>query len=166
MSQALTRNEQLQQELALSHQQSAQREQELITLLEPQPHALKSAARSRSGTLQSQPVDLPLTQDAYLVKLQLEFDKPTSFKKYRATLQLYSGGDEIWSQSRLPVQSTNKASIVIVVLPATIFTQVEAAVQEYKLTLWGADAVEEFEIVEVYAFRVTIEKALPAAPRD
>ncbi len=151
MSQALARNEQLQKEL----QRSAQREQELTSLLEPPPQVLKAATRTRGGILQEQPMrDLQVTKDMYLVKLRLEFDKATTFKTYRAVLQPYSGGDEIWSQGHLQPQATHKAKVVTLTLPASVFAQAEEAVQEYKLTLWGADTEEEPQVVEVYAFRV------------
>jgi len=152
ISEASNRNEQLQKKLELS----AQREQELTNLLEPRPQVLQAATRTRGGTLQEQPMrDLQVTRDAYLVKFQLEFNKATTFKIYRAELKPYSGGDAIWSQSRLPAQSTNKANVVAVMLPASIFAQTDETVQEYKLTLQGADTEDkEFQIVEAYTFRV------------
>jgi hypothetical protein len=155
ISQAKANNEQLQHELATLRQQSAQREQELTNLLEPLPQVLKAATRTRGGTLQEQAMrDLRVTKDMYLVKLRLEFDKAATFKTYRAVLQPYSGGDEIWSQGQLQPQATHKAKVITLTLPASVFAQAEEAVQEYKLTLWGADTEEEPQIVEVYAFRV------------
>jgi len=153
--QARAQNEQLQNELEAVRQQSARREQELSSLLEPSSYVLKSG--TRSGGQPGQPLgDLEVKPDAYFVKLQLEFDKQTEFKTYRAVLQSYSGGIEIWSQSRLQTQSTNKTKVVVLMLPASIFAHAEEAVQEYKLALWGADSdsEEDFQVVEVYAFRV------------
>jgi hypothetical protein len=148
MSQMLAHDEQVQKEL----QQRAQREQELTNLLDPPPQLWKAAARTRSGR---QPMhDLSVTRNARWVKLQLEFDKATTFKIYRAVLKTYSGGNEIWSQSRLSAQSTNKANVVVVTLPASIFGQAEETVQEYQLTLSGADVEKDYEPVEVYDFRV------------
>jgi hypothetical protein len=98
--------------------------------------------------------DLRVAQDAYWVKLQLEFNKATVCKSYRAVLKPYVGGNEIWSQSRLPARSTNKANVVVVTLPVSIFAQAEEAVQEYQLTLLGSNNEEEYEAVEFYPFRV------------
>ncbi len=155
ISQALNRHERLQEEVAALRRQNEQREQELTDLLEPPPQVLKAAPGTRGGTHQQQAVlDLQVAQGAYWVKLQLEFDPAVTFKSYRAMLQPYSGGEEVWGQSRLQTQSTNKAKAVVVMLPASIFAQDQEALQEYKLMLWGADTAEEFQIVEVYTFRV------------
>jgi hypothetical protein len=144
--------EQLQKDLATLRQQGAQREQELKSLLEPPTYVLKPPARTRGGTPRPTQ-DLLVARNAHWVELQLEFDQTTAFKSYRAVLKPYAGGNEI----RLPARSTNKANVVVVTLPASIFAQMKEAVQEYQLTLWGADTEEEFQTIERYAFRVMKE---------
>lgn len=155
--QAKTRNGQLQEELTALRRQSTEREQELLARLEPPPQVLSAATRTRGGASQEPSRrNLQVTRGASLVKLRLEFNKAATFKIYRAELKPYAGGDAIWSQSRLPVRSTSKANVVEVILPASIFAQSGEAVQEYKLTLSGADSEDEdFQTVEIYAFRVT-----------
>lgn len=150
-SQARAREQQLQSDIESVRQQNAQQ----LSLLEPQPFVLKSASTTRGGATQAQLEELQVTQDSYWIKLQLEFDKSTTFTSYRAMLQLYTGSNEIiWSQSRLQAQLLDSANAVVVMLPASIFTQAGEAVQEYKLTLLGANPAEDFFPVTVYAFRM------------
>jgi anti-sigma factor RsiW len=155
VGQVLAHNEQLQKEIATLRQQSAQsaqQEQELKALLEPLPYVLKAPARTRGGTSPST-ISLELTRDTYLVNLQLEFDKATTYQYYRAILHI-SGGDTLWSQNRLSARSTNKANVVVVQLPPSVFDQAEEAVQEYSLTLLGTDVGKKLQFVERYALRV------------
>jgi hypothetical protein len=155
ISQAKTRNAQLQEELATFRQQSVQREQGLLALLEPPSQVLTAPTRTRGGTQPEPPRNLQVTRGSLLVKLQLEFNKATTFKIYRAELKPSAGGETIWSQSRLPARTTSKANVVEVMLPASIFASAEETVPEYKLTLSGADLEDEdFQTVEFYTFRV------------
>jgi hypothetical protein len=153
ISQARAQNEQLQNKLDAVRQQSARREQELTSLLEPSPYVLKSGTRS-GGAPGPSLGDLEVMADAQFVKLQLEFDKLNEFKTYRAVLQSDSEGTEIWSQGRLQARATNRAKIVVLLLPAAIFVHAEETEQEYRLTLSGVDDQDEFHAVEVYSFRV------------
>lgn len=153
--QVQAQREQLQSEFEAFRQQSAHREQQLISQLEPAPHVLQSTSRTRSRMPDGQRLqEMEVTRDSYWVKLQLEFDKETAFKSYRAALQPSTGGGEIWSQSRLQAQLTGNANAVVVMLPAAIFRQADESSQEYKLTLWGTDPAGEHWIVRTYAFRV------------
>jgi len=157
ITQAREQAQQLQKEFDIYRQQSVEREQQLTSLLEPQPYVLASST-TRSGSQPGKSLkDLQVARDSYWVKLQLEFDPSTTFKSYRAALQTDTEGTEIWSQSRLQAQTTPNANIVELMLPASIFTQTEEAAQRYKLTLWGIGAEGEPWIVEVYMFRIVIK---------
>lgn len=157
ISQARQRTQQLQAEFDTHKQQSAEREQQLSDLLEPQPYLL-AASTTRSGTQQGQSLkDLQVTRDDYWIKLQLEFDKSTAFPDYRVGLQTETGDIDIWSQGRLQAQTLGNVNTIIFMIPVSIFIQSGETAQRYKLALWGISAEEELWIVETYTFRVAIK---------
>lgn len=89
---------------------------------------------------------------AQFVKLQLNIESTGEYKAYRASIQRVGAG-EIWRRTFPKSLATARKEALTIKLPAGLFAD-----GEYLLTLTGATATGEPEIVGDYPFRVSKQR--------
>jgi len=85
------------------------------------------------------------------LQIQLRLENPKVYESYRVFLET-AGEDTIWSQYQLQPQQTDKGQALVLLLPASIFSE-----NEYLLTVQGVMAAREIELVNSYDLRIVSE---------
>jgi len=144
--------EQLAQQLEQERTQRTRLEQEMTE--GPQPASVVAAFALTPGTLRQATEKKPLIipEQVYLLRFELEVWSEERYDIYRAALQPVDG-EEIWRQSNLRLQITEKGDFIQLLLPQSLFTD-----GQYLVVLQGKTQGGKFEQVGIYHLNVVRRK--------
>lgn len=91
---------------------------------------------------------LIISHNVQLVQLRLEVWGEETYESYRAILKA-PDGEELWRQSQLKSQKTDRGDFIVLILPQNIFSDAE-----YQIDLLGRKSQEKFKHVGYYYFNV------------
>ena len=94
----------------------------------------------------NEPHRLVIPPETDSIRLQLEMDKEENYQSYRVELRT-AGSNLVWSQALLTARQMGYAKAVLLTIPARVLP-----LGEYEVTLRGASANGELEVIGYYYF--------------